>query len=280
MKTQAISAALILFAIVFAANATADDDPASDGLTERMIAAPLPEGGEIRALVSQRTGTSPDNVALLFPGSPGEIHLHVIDGALVYDLKGNFLIRARRWLNTDRVMTAVVDCPTERWNGCNAVYRRSAQDGKDITALIDALQKELGPKTFTIVGTSYGTVSTANLARMLDGRVAGAVHTSSFGGTSKHTFETGMVNFDWSQAKVPQLFVHHRDDPCNATPYGDLKGRIGDQPLITVADGHDFSGDACKAFSPHGFRGREKEVMTAIAAWITDRKVTPLDTNE
>jgi hypothetical protein len=127
-----------------------------------------------------------------------------------------------------------------------------------------------------VVGTSFGTVSSGNLARHLAPLLAGAVHTASFAGSSKHTFESGMSGFEWTESTLPQLFVHHVGDPCSATPYRDLKSAIGALPLITVRGARDTSGPACQAFSEHGFRGREEEVMRAIAAWITTGTVTPL----
>lgn len=268
-RLSVIAAVLSLFTTT---HAFAQAEGASEGLQERMINVPLPRGAEIRGLVSKRVGANPDHVALLFVGSPGILHLKEESGALQYEMKGNFVARARRHLNDGTVMTVLVDCPTDQWNSCGPDYRRSAQHAEDVGALMAALTKELGLVKFYVVGTSFGTVSTANLARRLP--VAGAVHTSSFAGGSKHTFETGMTGFDWSEAKVPQLFVHHIGDPCSATPYRELKSAIGDLPLITVTGAKNPEGPACEAYTEHGFRGREKEVMRAIAAWIATGTVT------
>jgi hypothetical protein len=46
--------------------------------------------------------------------------------------------------------------------------------------------------------------------------------------------------------------------------------------LITVKGGSGFSGDACKAYSEHGFRGKEKEVMVAIGKILMTAKVETL----
>jgi hypothetical protein len=274
MRRLSVLVAVVL-SLFTAHQAAAQSEGASDGLTEHMINVPLPRGVEIRGLVSKRIGTNPDRVALLFVGSPGILHLKEENGAPQYEMKGNFLARARRHLNDGTVMTVLVDCPTDQWDACGPDYRRSAQHGEDVGALMAALTKELGPVTFTVVGTSFGTVSTANLARRLAPVLAGAVHTSTFAGSYKHTFETGMTGFDWSEAKVPQLFVHHIGDPCTATPYRELKSAIGDLPLITVTGAKTPEGPACEAYTEHGFRGREKEVMRAIAAWIANGTVTP-----
>lgn len=269
-------AALLSLAVVTAVPKAALSIEANEGLEEHIVTAPLPRGAEIRGLVSKRIGSTPDRIALLFVGSPGLLHLRDENGTPNFDVKGNFLARARRHLNDDSVMTVLVDCPTDEWDGCDATYRRSAQYAEDITALISALLKELGPKPVYVVGTSFGTVSSANLARRLGSSLAGAVHTATFAGTSQHAFESGMSGFDWEQATVPQVFVHHIGDPCPVTPYREIKSSIGGLPLMSVRGASDTSGPACQAFSEHGFRGREEAVMRAIAAWITHGTVTPL----
>jgi hypothetical protein len=50
-------------------------------------------------------------------------------------------------------------------------------------------------------------------------------------------------------------------------------------PLITVSGGTGFQGGACEAFTEHGFRGKEKEVMNAISAIIQSGKATQLEIN-
>jgi hypothetical protein len=84
--------------------------------------------------------------------------------------------------------------------------------------------------------------------------------------------EAGMAGFEWSRAS-PQLFVQHRDDACPTTPYRALASAIGDHPLITVTGTRDAGGPDCEAYSAHGFRGREREVMRAISAWIVSGAV-------
>jgi hypothetical protein len=50
-------------------------------------------------------------------------------------------------------------------------------------------------------------------------------------------------------------------------------------PLITVVGGGDFKGDACKAFTEHGFRGKEQDVMRNIRAIIKTGKADQLMIN-
>jgi hypothetical protein len=262
-----ISLGILLFA---STAALAQFEQASQGLEERMIVAPLPRGGDIRGLISKRPGTNPPHVALIFVGSPGVLRLSEENGALSYKMKGNFLARARRHLIDEQIMTVLVDCPTDEWDGCGAHYRRKDAHVEDVKVLIAALGQELGPVSFTIVGTSLGTVSSAHLARGLAPLIKGAVHTATFAGVHRYTWESGMSGFDWRQAKTPQLFVHHEDDPCHVTPYRDLKNAIGDLPLITVVGSEETKGPPCEAQSQHGFKGRERETMRAIADWISN----------
>lgn len=263
----------LLGLVVATPGVTAQADPTAEGLNERIIAATLPRGAEIRGLLSRRPDVSPDHVALLFVGSPGILHLADDSGTPRWRMKGNFLARARRHLNDHRVMTVLVDCPTDQWDGCDSLYRRSSLHAEDVAALMTALTAALGPVRFTVIGTSFGTVSSAHLARFLEGRLRGAIHTSTFAGPNRYSWEAGMTGFDWNRASTPQLFVQHRDDACPTTPYRALASAIGDHPLITVTGTRDASGPDCEAYSAHGFRGRERDVMRAIAAWIVSGEV-------
>jgi hypothetical protein len=47
--------------------------------------------------------------------------------------------------------------------------------------------------------------------------------------------------------------------------------------LITVTGGSGFRGDACNAYTEHGFRGKEKEVMTAIGKIMITGQVVPIE---
>lgn len=266
------------FALLLAGPARAQ--VAAEGLTETLHVVHLKRGSELRVIVSQRTGTHPDIAVLLFPGYPGILRIEQVDGAITHKLKGNFLIRARRFLNTEAAFTVMVDCPTDQWNTCDDPYRTSSQHAADIAEVIDAMKASFGARQVYLLGTSYGTVSTAYLARQLGDRIDGAIHTSSFtdprSGGRAHG--AAMNGFDWTRAQtpqlfVPQLFVHHRDDPCDVTRYASLVSRIKGLPLITVVGAQGEHGDACEAFSAHGFVGREQVVLTAILEWITVRKL-------
>jgi hypothetical protein len=242
--------------------------PASEGLTEALHTVSLSGGGTLSVMLSRRTGSRADIAVLLFAGYPGVLRLREEGGAVVFDLAGNFLLRARRHLNSDRVYTVTVDCPAERLSDCGDAYRSSPQHTADIGDVVAWLREKQGAKQVYVVGTSYGTVSTAFLARGLEGRIDGAIHTATFTDprAGRNAHGKPMAAFDWSIARVPQLFVHHRDDPCDVTRYSSVVARRGDLPLITVEGASNPRGKACQAMT-------ERPVMLAIHAWIIDRKV-------
>lgn len=273
MKTVVATACLLLamFAQISCAQSSA-----SEGLTESLHSVPLASGGTLNVLLSQRSGSRADIAVLLFAGYPGVLRLREEGGAVVFDLAGNFLLRARRHLNSDRVYTVAIDCPAARFLDCGDAYRTSVQHAIDIGDVVSWLREKKGARQVYVIGTSYGTVSTAFLARGLDTHIDGAIHTATFTDprTGSNSHGKPMAAFDWSIAKVPQLFVHHRNDPCDVTRYSSVVERRGVLPLITVEGVSNPRGNACLARTEHGFAGRERPVMLAIHAWIVDRKVT------
>jgi pimeloyl-ACP methyl ester carboxylesterase len=260
---------------LLAVGARAQGPAASEGLTESLQRVSLTRGGELNVLVSTRTGTQPRTAVLLFPGYPGVMRLREEAGSISYGLAGNFLIRARRFLNDDALFTVAVDCPVDQWERCDDDYRSSAQHADDILDVVTAVKASSGAQQVYVVGTSYGTLSSSFLARALEGKIDGAVHSSTFTDPRPARRQHGvpMAMFDWSKSRTPQLFVHHQDDPCDQTRYSSVVARKGQIPLITVQGVANPRGNACDAFTAHGFVGRERIVMTAIAKWITERKL-------
>lgn len=258
---------------------------AREGLSETVQTLRLPRGTDLSLLVNQRLGSQPSIAVLLFAGYPGVLRLREVGGEAVHELGGNFLIRARRFLNTDDVFTVAVDCPHDQWHDCGDRYRSSGQHAQDVGHAVAAIKSRWGARQVYVVGTSYGTVSTAYLARALADppnrdpatRIDGAIHTATMTDPARNaTHGLPMAVFDWSAARMPQLFVHHQDDPCHATRYKSVVARRGDIPLITVQGAQDSRGEACQARTEHGFVGRERVVMEAIHAWVTHRAVPAL----
>ena len=71
---------------------------------------------------------------------------------------------------------------------------------------------------------------------------------------------------------IPALVVHHKQDGCglgvrrSAAPDG--AAHDGTRHGTPAVDGGTTQGDPCQAFAYRGFNGRERGVVSQIAAWI------------
>jgi pimeloyl-ACP methyl ester carboxylesterase len=237
----------------------------------------LPRGTELPLVISRQFGTQPKIAVLLFAGYPGILRIRNDGGVLTYDLRGNFLIRARRHLVGEHIFTVMVDCPKDQWTACDDTYRTSDQHADDVAAVVAKVKADLGADKVYVMATSYGTESSAYLALKLGGKLDGTIHTATFTdpkiGFGSRGHGQPMSTFDWTAIKIDQLFVHHKDDPCDLTRYRSVVARKGSAALITVQGSKGSRGDVCAAYSAHGFVGRERLTMLAIVDWILNRKV-------
>lgn len=205
-------------------------------------------------------------VVVLFPGQGGDIG---IKPEAVISKPNNFLVRSRRLFVDDGIAVAVVDSPADM-KGMTNLFRKSRQHLADISAIIDDLHRRLPKAKMYLVGTSQGTVSAAYAGSQLGPKLGGVVLTSSVLGDGGR-FGAGLNGFDFSSIRVPLLFVHHENDGCGQSPYYKAAGLAKRFPLITVHGGDSPKSDACEALSAHGYLGKEKETVDAIAAWILGR---------
>ena len=106
---------------------------------------------------------------------------------------------------------------------------------------------------------------------------AGVIHTASIDPTAIKSY-TQLSNFDYSAIKIPQAFIHHVEDPCSITQYGYIRA-VAEKykvPLVSVRGGSDFRGNPCMAFTQHGFRNKEIEVMRHVlkmlvsSPWVSE----------
>ena len=126
-----------------------------------------------------------------------------------------------------------------------------------------------------------GTVSSSFMPTYEPQAYAGAIHTATITEPyAKHSYRE-LGGFDYSKAKISQFFIHHKNDPCPLTTYSAAKSisQKFNLPLVSVTGGSDFEGPACKAMTEHGFRGKEKEVMKAIAEIIRTGAPVQLEIN-
>ena len=119
-----------------------------------------------------------------------------------------------------------------------------------------------------------GTVSAANAAARLgnDGP-DGLVLISSVTRTHPAMRES-LVDVPLESIQVPALIIHHRQDPCEITPYSDasvLPRRFSSSrrvELVTVEGGPTARGVPCGPESPHAFLGTEDVLVERLASWI------------
>jgi hypothetical protein len=116
-----------------------------------------------------------------------------------------------------------------------------------------------------VVGTSKGTVTAAFVGRALGDEAAGVVLTASLFTPPRGA---SLAGFDYASIKAPVLFVHHREDSCDSTPYSEAARLAGRYPLISVKGGKPPESGPCEPFGPHGFWGKEPETVDAIAGWM------------
>ncbi len=189
---------------------------------------------------------SPRYVLILMPGGAGTLNPHINnEGKLQFGFAGNFLIRSRNQFCDSQFTTASTN---------------STESPERMGALVIDLQTRLPNAKICMVGTSRSTYSTMGLAEKFDGKIDCIIHTASM---------NQIARFDTRKFKSRHLMVHHKNDPCHLTTYASTQSNHEryKTPLITM-EGGSSTGDACQAFSYHGFHGIEQQTIDQIKAWI------------
>lgn len=229
--------------------------PAGEGITQTYLL--LPPAGAPRA------------AAILFPGGGGRIRLRLEDGAIAYN-SSNFLVRSRHEFAARGVAAAVVDAPSDHQtaSGMDDHFRLGERHHADLSAVVADLRKRYPGVKLFLVGTSRGTISAAALGLRMGAGVDGVVLTATVFVASRRGARPGLSGFDFGTIKAPLLFVHHRRDGCQVTPYGDAARLAPRFPLISVDGGSPATSPPCEALSEHGFLGRESATVDAIVKWM------------
>ncbi len=280
---RGLGALVALLTLAAASTPWAQTVPAhAQGLSETLISVGLTATKKQVGVYSTLKGSEakPLKLAVLLPGSPSVVRPVVEDGVMTQSrLNGNFLIRARRFLVNEHIASLIVDCHSESGDHCESHYQASKQRQEDVDALIAEVRKRQPSITEVwLVGTSKGTISSSFMPLHNPGGYAGVIHTASITEPYAKNSYRELGGFDYGKVKVPQVFVHHVADPCPLTTYSGAKG-IAEKykiPLVSVSGGSGFQGHVCAAFTEHGFRGKEKEVMNALVDIIKSGQVTQL----
>jgi hypothetical protein len=237
-------------------------------------------------LVSPPSG-APTAAVILLPGGTGLLDLSesgIGQGA------NNFCVRTRQSFAEAGFVVAVPDAPSNdhTTGGLNGV-RASLEHAEDLSALVQWLRKSYPGKAVWVVGTSRGTISSADVAVRFPAPKGPdhVVLTSSVTVIPKSAadkediqsvpgFEAGLG------ARVPILMIDNALDQCGASPpladpakgilgAAGLADLIGDaKHFVLVEGGTPPPPDAsvCGGLSYHGFYGLEGEVVPKIVSFI------------
>lgn len=251
----------------------------AQGMSEKLLSADLGNGVNQQAVLSTRSGLSNQtHLLVLLPGTPGVLRPEVADGQMVNSkLPGNPLIRARRLMITDQIALLAIDCRSDSGDECRESYQTTPQREKDIQTVIALAKKEIPSiSKVWLVGHSAGTMTAAFMGKFNQAAYAGIIYMATISDPYKKGSYRSLGDFDYGALKIPQVFIHHKDDPCFATTYESVEkiAKKFNLPLITVSGGSDFKGGACEPYSQHGFRGNEGVVMRKIAELVTTGQFT------
>jgi hypothetical protein len=191
-------------------------------------------------------GGTPAYAVILMPGGVGVLspHLHS-DGSVAFSNGDNFAVRVRGIFAEGPFVAATTD-------------RTSTPDR--ILAIVADLQRRYPGVKVYVLGFSSSTQSTMALAKPLDGKVAGFVHSSSM---------NAIASLDPHGLKSRHLIVVHNGDICPATnpSNGMASNRKYGTPLIVMEGGRSI-GFECGPVAHHGFYGVERETVDKIKQWI------------
>ena len=191
-------------------------------------------------------GGTPAYAVILMPGGVGVLspHLHT-DGSVAFNMGDNFAVRVRGLFAEGPFVAATTD-------------RTSTPDR--ILAIVADLQRRYPGVKVYVLGFSLSTQSTMALARPLDGKVAGFVHSSSV---------NAIASLDPRGLKSRHVIVLHNGDICPATSpsYGMASNKKYGTTLIVMEGGRSV-GHECGPVAHHGFYGIERETVDKIKQWI------------
>jgi pimeloyl-ACP methyl ester carboxylesterase len=266
---RALVAALLLGVLAQDVAAQVVDLPVRQGVTQRYYA--LAPDGPAKAIV------------LLFTGSQGVANIPDRPGP-TWAREGNFLTRSRELFRAHGLFVVVVDAPSDhRGTDGLGAYRIAPGHAEDIATIIADVRRRAPGAPVWLIGTSCGTISTANAAarvpppRGADGLVLTSTLTARAPGARPRPGVAETVHdVDLGAIGVPTLIVHHRQDGCARTPPGDVQGlaralrNARRVETVFIEGGDPPRSDPCEALAAHGFLGREKPAVDAIAAFILD----------
>jgi hypothetical protein len=229
--------ALLAPVLSFASPAIADEvfKVGGFGLTRVMLASPS-------------AGTRA--VAVLLPGGDGVMNID--EAGNITQLRGNSLVRTWPRLRSSGLAVALAD--------------RDVDLGQLTTEL-----RRRGFQRVVWVGTSRGTLRIASALPSTSGPTRPDAIVLTAGFLDQTQPENVQRRFGSPAILPPTLVVHHRGDLCRLTPPSGVDGFVawsaGRARVVWVTGGVAETGNPCQAAGPHGFRGTETAMVSAIASF-------------
>ena len=248
--------------------------PAALQATEaRLVSIETPRGGTQAFLLLKPE--KPIAAVILFAGGHGALGLKM-PGTMSWGA-ANFLVRTREKFQAHKLMVAVIDAPSDKAAGMNAVFRMSRDHAADIGAVVAFLKKQADVPVW-LVGTSMGTFSAASGAVHKIG-AHGLVLTSTITRAKPEwaiagSHANGVASMALAKVVGPVLIVSHAKDACAITPASDapkLKSKLSvakPVEVVILEGGSPPLSEPCEARSQHGFLGIETEAVDAIARFV------------
>ena len=246
----------------------------------RLVSIGTPRGVKQRFILIEPN--EPKAILVLFAGGHGALKLR--SATEMGWGRGNFLVRSRDSLAALGFIVVVVDAPSDKGDGMNAVFRMSREHARDVEAVVAHVRKAADLPVW-LVGTSMGTFSAAGIsvhAKSIDGIVlTSSITRSKPDWKIRQSHPNGVASIPLSRFRGPALIVSHVKDACDITPAADadkLKRALSSSPKVSVVlieGGLPPRSDACEAFSEHGFLGVEDKALAAIASFVRANAKAP-----
>jgi alpha/beta superfamily hydrolase len=263
MKRNLLAAAALLFAVsAYAAS--------MEEIVDMLVSAKTDGGTEQAGVLTIIKGDQPQALVLLMPGDPGVTRAEVADGKITnIRMRGHVFYRMRHLLVRPGLAAMLVDCRSDIGDACRENYLLSKERTADVAKLVARVKQDVPTvKKVWVAGHSLGGHSSASMARYGEGVVDGAIHASPV--LAQNRTYSMLTTWDYSSAKVPQLFISQRDDPCVGTRASVVEGvaRRYTIPIVIVTQSGGAKGPACGPYSEHSFAGAEQILMDTIAAAV------------
>jgi hypothetical protein len=241
--------------------------------TSTLVSIPTPRGATQAFILIKPD--HPVASVILFAGGGGVLGLKSASSEAK-----NFLVRSRDKFAAHNFIVAVVDAPSDRHHGMNAIFRMSSAHADDIGAVAAYLKNEAAVPVW-LIGTSMGTFSAAAGAiarKHVDGLVLTSTVTRSppeWAIAKSHP--NAVADMALSEITVPTLIMSHREDACITTPAADaamLRMRLTKTSRAEIAlldGGYLPLSSPCEAMSAHGYFGIEDKAVDAIANFINSK---------